>query len=151
MSALDELRARVAFIKSQSANQRPAVSKIHREWIVDRKADFASQGATTAHGRWQSNAASTIRRKGHGRVLFGMPSGGYQLHKSITDKSHTDHVFSWSPGGKALELGTKHWKSRIHHLGLGKGGIKRRPVDPTMKQRQSYASVLSNWIIRGTL
>ena len=150
-SALDALRARLAFVQSQTANQRPAVRKIHSMWIKDRKADFASAGSTTGHGRWRANAAATIARKGHGRVLFGMPSDGYQLHKSITDARHTDHVFKWTPGGKSVELGTKHWKARIHQLGLGRSGIVRRPVDPTNKQRRAYATVLVNWILKGKL
>ena len=150
-SALDALRGRVAFVQSQSANLRPAVRQIHSTWIKDRKADFASGGSTTAHGRWQSNALSTMQRKGHGRVLFGMPADGYQLHKSIVDRRHTDHVFRWSPAGNSVELGTKHWKARIHQLGLGAKGIVRRPIDPTPAQRNGYATVLTDWILKGTL
>ena len=150
-SAINALRARIAFVRSQTANQRPAVRVIHSQWIKDRKTDFASGGATTGQGRWQANAPTTMKRKGHGRVLFGMPSDGYQLHKSITNSKHTDHVFRWTPGGNSVELGTKHWKARIHHLGLGRKGIVRKPIDPTTAQRNGYATILSNWIMKGTL
>lgn len=150
-SALDALRARLAFIQSQAANLRPAVNKVHTEWIADREADFGSGGATTASGAWQANAASTVRGKGHSQVLFGRPGGGFQLFKSITDSKHTDHVFDWTPGGHSVELGTKHWKARIHHLGLGRHGVKRRPIDPTTRQRNAYATVLVNWILKGKL
>jgi len=146
----DALRARVAFVRSQYANLRPAVAEVHKEWIKDRETDFGTGGATTAHGAWKSNKPSTVRRKGHSQVLFGHPSKGFNLFKSVTDSKHTDHVFDWIQGGNFIELGTQHWKARIHTLGLGPGGI-RRVIDPTTKQRNGYARILSNWVLKGKL
>ena len=113
--------------------------------------DFATGGATTASGAWQANKPSTIQRKGHSQILFGQPGGGYQLFKSITNKKHTDHVFNWVKGGSTLEIGTKHWKARIHQLGLGKHGVIRRPIDPTHAQRDQYVGILFRWVMEGTL
>ncbi len=122
---------------------------MHSEFVTDRKLDFATGGATTAHGAWTPNRPSTLKSKGHGRVLFGLKSGGFQLHKSIVNQRHRDHVFIYTKG-VSVELGTKHWKARIHQEGLGPGGI-RRPIDPTAKQRRRYSSILSNWIMKGKL
>lgn len=150
-SAVDKLRARVAFVQNQRRNLRPAVNKIHTEFIEDRKVDFATGGATTQHGAWKANRPRTIRAKGHGRVLFGIPSGGYQLHKSIVNRRHNDHVFNWN--SKTLEIGTRHWKARIHHLGISRNapGVKRRPIDPTTGQRRRYTRILLDWVMKGTL
>ena len=99
----------------------------------------------------EANRPSTILRKGHSQVLFGTPGGGFQLFKSITSPQHTDHVFSWTKGSNSIELGTKHWKARIHQLGLGKHGVIRRPIDPTTKQRKAYATILVTWVLKGKL
>lgn len=150
-SPLDQLRARLAFIKSQSANLRPAVEKIGQQWRKDRKRDFDSQGRTTLHGRWQSNAASTIKRKGHSRILRGLPSKGFQLQESVIKRNHVNHIFRWSPGAATIELGTKDQNARRHQLGLGRGGIIRRAIDPTINDRRKYANTITRWIFRGKL
>lgn len=156
-SPTQQLRARLQFLRNQTKNLRPAVRAVHKEFITDRKRDFSTNGTTTQHGAWQANAASTIRSKGHARVLRGRPSGGFQLQKSIVNSRHNDHIFRWqSPTSGArgfLEIGTKHWKARIHHLGISKNapGVKRRPIDPTNKQRRGYATIISNWIFKGKL
>lgn len=149
-SPVDKLRARIAFMRSQQANLRPAVEAIGKEWRLERKADFASQGVTTQHGRWQSNKPSTIKRKGHSRVLRGLPSGGFQLMNSVIKRRHVNHIFNWTPGGTTIELGTKDRKARIHQLGLG-GLPIRRAIDPTIKQRRNYATILTKWILEGKL
>jgi hypothetical protein len=149
-SPLDKLKARIAFVKSQSANLRPAVRHLGQAWRADRKTDFASQGATTMHGRWQANKASTIKRKGHSMVLRGVPSNGFALMNSIIKRRHVDHIFRWTPGGRTIELGTKDPKARIHQLGLG-GLPIRRPIDPTLKQRRHYSTILAEWIFKGKL
>lgn len=148
-SAVDELRKRMVFVRRQAENLRPAITRVHSDFVTDRKADFASGGATTGHGAWRPNAASTIKAKGHARILRGSKSGGFQLYRSIVNMRHADHVYTYTPN-VSLELGTKHWKARIHQLGLGKGGI-RRPIDPTAKQRRSYAFTLTQWVMTGKL
>lgn len=47
---------------------------------------FKTAGASffTNAGGWAPNAPSTVRKKGHARVLFGKPSEGFRLHKSLT-------------------------------------------------------------------
>jgi hypothetical protein len=147
---VDKLKARLAFVRSQAANLRPAVERIGQEWRADRKQDFKTQGATTAHGRWQANKASTIRRKGHSRVLRGLPQNGFPLMNSVIKRRHVDHIFRWVQGGRTIELGTKDPKARIHQLGLG-GLAIRRPIDPTLKQRRGYSLILSRWLFTGKL
>ena len=147
---LDKLKARVALVRSQAANLRPAVEKVGQEWRKDRKRDFRTQGATTLHGRWQANKASTIRQKGHSRILQGRPRNGYQLMSSIIKRRHVDHVFEWVPGGRSIRLGTRDPKSRYHALGLG-GLPIRRPVDPNTKDRLKYTRILTRWSLRGKL
>lgn len=135
---------------SQMANLRPAVTLLHTEFVADRADDFATGGATTAGGAWKANARSTVLAKGHGRPLLGNPKGGHHLRQSVVDKKHADHVFIWVEGTGAIEIGTKHWKARIHQHGLGPGGV-RKMIDPRTAQREQYAGIFTTWILEGIL
>lgn len=150
MSPTKNIRKRLAFVRSQLARVDRAAEHIGMLWRQDRKRDFSSQGATTAHGVWTPNKPSTIARKGHGRILRGIPSKGFQLMNSIIKRRHPDYVQRYDPVGNTMELGTKHWKAEIHRE--GKGGLPvRRPVDPTTSDRRKYTKVLLNWILKGKL
>ena len=52
--------------------------------------------------QWAANAKSTIKRKGHARQLFGKPSKGYRLHKSLTTRN----------GEFSIRYEIDHWPGR---------------------------------------
>lgn len=59
--------------------------------------------------QWAPNAPATIKRKGHARQLFGKPSKGYRLSKSLTTRdgefSIRYEIDNW-PGRATLIHGT---------------------------------------------
>jgi hypothetical protein len=52
--------------------------------------------------QWAKNAKSTIKAKGHARQLFGKPSLGFRLHKSLTTRN----------GAFSVRYEIDHWPER---------------------------------------
>lgn len=52
--------------------------------------------------KWAPNAKSTVKRKGHARQLFGKPSLGFRLHKSLTTRN----------GEFSVRYELDHWPER---------------------------------------
>ena len=55
------------------------IEKLHDDYFQTRGRTFY-----TAAGGWAPNKQSTVKAKGHARVLFGKPKDGFRLHKSLS-------------------------------------------------------------------
>lgn len=56
--------------------------------MADLHQGYFSSGSGPGGSKWGKNAPSTVRAKGHGRVLFGIPSRGHRLSRSLTQKAN---------------------------------------------------------------
>ncbi len=96
------------------------------------KKQFSAQSSPSGQ-RWPALAPSTIKRKGHNRILF--ESG--RLEKSLTTKSG-DAVRSVGEDGRGLLFGTSVPYSVFHNL--GKGQKKREHVGLVTKTLDSLVN-----------
>lgn len=104
---------------------------------------------------WPANARSTIKRKGHSRILRGIPSNNYRLSRSLREKgsqSSGDAVREaiqtdtggYLSFGTAVEYSAAHDRARGNiparrHVGMNGehlDGITERVTDYTIKQLQ---------------
>jgi len=139
-------RAHLNAVAKRLGNLTPGFEAAHKQFIDDEVRLFESEGATGAHGPWPPNKPATVTRKGHARILRGMPSKGFQLRASCVDPTHPEHVFRVT--GRLVQMGTSHWKAAVH--AEGRGGLpRRRPVDPTRAQRQRYSHLIGRFWATG--
>lgn len=102
---------------------------------------------------WPKNAPSTIRYKGHGRILRGHPSNNFRLSRSLTERStrttgdaireaiQTDTA-AYMTFGTSVEYSAAHDRPRGNiparrHVGLNEehvNGMVERLADEIVKQ-----------------
>lgn len=141
-SGMEEARERVAGIKERLEDLRPAFQAIHHLFLIRRHLDFRTQGGTTKHGAWQALSPATVRRKGHGRILWR----SQRLQRSLARHGHPDHVFR--ADRKTIHaMGTRVPYARFHQE--GRGVSVRRPVDPKDEEIQRYGQILLQYVTTG--
>lgn len=123
-------------------------------WLNDelnRMADLHQkffQSQTGPNGApWKPNAASTIKRKGHRRILRGHPKNNYRLSRSLTQRSHSStgdairEGINERDGVAHLKFGTDVYYSIYNqnrpHVGINEQhltGMVERVADHVVKQ-----------------
>jgi phage gpG-like protein len=109
----------------------------YQEWMAGelvRMADlhrsyFARQAGPSG-AAWPKNAPITIKRKGHSRILRGIPSNNFRLSKSLTERTTTttgDAIRNAIQTDTAayMTFGTSVEYSEIHDRGTGRIPIRQ--------------------------
>jgi hypothetical protein len=112
------------------AGELPLLEKFHAE-------RFATQTDATGQA-WAANAPRTIKRKGHARVLRGMPSEGFRLSRSLTQRlrhSTEDAVREvvQAESGAYLSFGTTR-----PYSGTNQDGTSRIPARPHVGMNEEF-------------
>lgn len=96
-----------------------------------------SVGGHQRHGgqRWKSLAPSTIRRKGHAKIL---------IEKGVLRASFFFKVISAVPGRSIIDLGTNVKYAKFHQIGAKHLPI-RKVVDVTKQDAKILAETVEVW------
>jgi len=78
-------------------------------------------GGRRGGGSWKKLAESTIRKKGHARILRDTDA----LYKSVTEEDAPYQILKWEYGG--FQFGTDRPWAYTHQRGSGDGHVPRRP------------------------
>lgn len=116
------------------------MADLHRDYFLH---SIGPDGAP-----WKPNAPLTIARKGHRKVLFGIPSHGHPLFHSLTDKQPSDDAIrqAFHTGrGSYLVFGTRVPYSIFHDEPRGRTparrhvGLTEKYVDQLAERVADYA------------
>lgn len=124
-------------------SEQPLLEDFHRE-------RFATQ--TDADGnQWKKNAPLTIKRKGHTRILRGIPTEGHRLSRSLTQRlrhSTEDAVREvvQSDTGAGLSFGTTR-----PYSGVNQRGTSRIPARPHVGINEPYLDAMTERAVDYTL
>lgn len=102
-------------------NELRLMERLHAEWF--------RRGAGPSGTPWPANKPATIKRKGHNRVLFGIPAQGFRLSKSLTmqmaEFAVRYAIDDW-PNRAQLIFGTDAPYSGVHNDGYPAKNIPQR-------------------------
>lgn len=125
-----------------AGNAKPVLAKIGADWMRWDEMQFASEGAR-ASGGWAPLAESTIKAKGHAKILF--LSGELEAAMS-------------NPGNLTISDNFLHLLlpddiqdyAKYHQSGTSKMP-QRRPLEFTEQDKVGMMKDLQLWVLRGRL
>lgn len=128
-------------------DMRPAFDEVHELFVDVETKQFSTQGGAYSGG-WKPLAGATKARKRRLNLDPRILHATLRLRKSLTNKTHVDHVYRVSPDemvvGTRVPYAGPHQKPRS-----GSGLPRRRPIEFNDRVRQSILKILQRHLLGG--
>lgn len=128
-------------------DMRPAFTAIHDDFIKTEKAQFASEGAAGASGKWAPLAESTVAYKAsHGLDPAILVATG-ALRASLANQGDQSHVYRVTKD--TMFIGSKVDYGKYHQSRLPRTRLPRRPVLSLPEAtKRAWVKMLQDHLVR---
>lgn len=133
-------------VGANAGDMRPAFDQVHDLVLEVEEKQFTSQGGAYSGG-WKPLAPSTKKYKAARNLDPRILHATLRLRKSLTNKTHVDHVFRSSADemfvGSRVPYGPYHQHGNPPHL------PRRRPFQFDNGVRESIVKILQRHLVEG--
>lgn len=148
---LDGLTRRMMHIESireRLKDLRPVFEFAHRAFMLEERAQFATEGMHINGVKWTPLSAAYAKRKPQPPPPYGILYRKGDMFRSLTEEGHPDHVKIITR--KHAVFGTRDKKARFHHYGMG-----RLPQRKIIGMRNTFKKLVMRatlaYALRGSL
>lgn len=132
-------------VGANAKDMRPAFDEVHDLFLKVEDQQFSSQGGAYSGG-WRPLAPSTRSRKARLNLDPRILHATLRLRKSLTNKTHVDHVYRAS--ADEMFIGSRVPYGKFHQKGAG-NLPRRRPVEFNDAIRRDILKILQRHLMGG--
>lgn len=131
-------------VGANASDMRPAFDDVHALFLKVEEKQFSTQGAAYSGG-WKPLAPATVKHKLRHSLDPRILHATLRLRKSLTNKTHVDHVFRSS--ADEMFVGSRVPYGAVHQKPVTSPLPRRRPVEFSNDVRREIMKLLQRHVM----